>query len=57
MAEKEVILDRGKLESEAEDIYHETMCAGVGCCGNFYGAIEFLLNEFEKVLDSKTPTE
>jgi hypothetical protein len=51
------MLDREALESKAEDIYHETMCGAAGCCGNFYGAIEFLLNEFDKVLDSKPAAE
>lgn len=55
--QEEVVFDREKLESKAEDIYHETMCGGAGCCGNFYGAIEFLLEHFEKVLDSKASTE
>lgn len=51
------MLDREALESKAEDIYNETMCGGAGCCGDFYGAIEYLLDEFQKVLDSQAITE
>lgn len=54
---EEVVLDKEELESKAEDIYHATMCSGAGCCGDFYGAVEFLLTHFQEVLDKQASTK
>lgn len=38
-----------ELRQKAEEIYLATMCGGAGCCGDFEGAVDFIMAQVEDI--------
>lgn len=36
------LMERAELLKTAREIYEKTQCAGVGCCGDIDGALEYI---------------